>query len=280
MSSTIWNFETEHVTGRFFSDGLALKSTINDRKTGDEVGEILLPYRLLSRSGWHGEARDMPHTARLLDDGIECEWSPTVSHPSTLRITTRLALPHAIDIEVEVRADATLPDYELFYSCYFRRPMCGGGYVASLPREQPTVPGWTQVVPQSADFYREMYVAFPRDERAAALICDGRWQRGRHFTRFLPCRYHAAPLGFYWNNTTSLCALLMAPPEDAYSVSMAYQTTEERDDVGHHNSLYISLFGRDIHAGETARARLRMVLDRSGCDPTAHHGHYRAFLDT
>ncbi len=40
-------------------------------------------------------------------------------------------------------------------------------------------------------------IGTPCNEAAAHCLTDGRWQRGRHFTRFLGARYCALPLGFY-----------------------------------------------------------------------------------
>jgi hypothetical protein len=278
MKKVTWQYTTEHTTGQFESDGQTLTSLATDKRTGEVVGDLLLPYRLLSTNAWHGEAREMAHQAELIEDGIVCTWSPTIGHPARLTITTKLVGVNTLDVSVEVQAEAHFSQYEVFYSNYLRKPMRGGAYVAALPHETSPVPGWTPVFPESAAMFREIYIAFPRDERGAERICDGRWQRGRHFTRFLPCRYYAAPLAFYYHPETHLATIMMASPQDAYAVSLAYQTTEQHDGVGHHNSLYLSLFGRDLQAGEKAQARLRMVIDRNGTDPAQHYAHYKTFL--
>jgi hypothetical protein len=51
----------------------------------------------------------------------------------------------------------------------------------------------------------------------------------------------------------------MAPPQDCFAISTPHQAE------GHY-SLYLSLFGRTLKAGETARARARLVIASSPSD--------------
>ncbi|OAM91007.1 hypothetical protein OH491_04540 [Termitidicoccus mucosus] len=283
MKTTRWEYSTGRIEGFFESDGLHLKNESRDTKDGALIGQLLLPYRLLSRDGWHGEGRETPHAMAVLDNGIECRWPASLAHPADLTIRTTLGGEGVFDVSIRIEARHGFRDYELFYSNYFdriSRSLHGGAYVASLPAEKPVVPGWTQVFPGANPIFREMYIAFPRDEHGAALICDGRWQRGRHFTRFAPCRYYAEPIGFYHNPGTGLAVSMMASREDCYSVSMAYRADDPHDKVGQHCSLYLSLFGRDIQPGETANARLRMVADDSGADATRHFAHFEEFSNS
>lgn len=273
-TATRWEYSSGRIEGFFESDGSTLKNESRDTQTGAPIGEMLLPYRLLSRNGWHGEARSMPHAMTVQDNGIQCRWEPTIAHPAELIIRTSLVAEGVFDIDIRVAAWQRLQDYELFYSQYFDRSFRGGAYVRALPAEQNPVTGWTQVFPGADPVFRGMYVAFPRDERGAGMICDGRWQRGRHFTRFVPCRYYAEPLGFYKNADSGLSVSLMAERENCYAVSMAYHAEDPHDHVGQHNSLYLSLFGRDIQPGEMAAARLRMVVKSSHADALEHFDHF------
>jgi hypothetical protein len=52
---------------------------------------------------------------------------------------------------------------------------------------------------------------------------------------------------------TGATALVMAHPKDCFAVSMPYGTES-------HHSLYLSLFGRTIKAGETDTAHASLVL--------------------
>jgi hypothetical protein len=59
-----------------------------------------------------------------------------------------------------------------------------------------------------------------------------------------------------------LAAAIMAPVRDCFAVSMPY------GDEGH-RSVYLSLFGRDLKAGEIASARARMVVAKDLSDRQA-----------
>jgi hypothetical protein len=54
----------------------------------------------------------------------------------------------------------------------------------------------------------------------------------------------------------------MAPPQDCFAVLTPFG--EEG-----HRSVYLSLFGRDLKAGETATARARLVIGRDISDEQA-----------
>jgi hypothetical protein len=60
----------------------------------------------------------------------------------------------------------------------------------------------------------------------------------------------------------------MAPPGDCFAVSLPYNKTPP-DGVAGHQSLYLSLFGQDLMAGETARAAARLVIGQNLTDQQA-----------
>ena len=61
---------------------------------------------------------------------------------------------------------------------------------------------------------------------------------------------------------SGLTAVLMAPAEDCFAVSTPYG--EES-----HRSVYLSLFGRDLKAGEMASARARLLIGKAISDHQA-----------
>lgn len=272
-----WTFESDLIQARVESDGIALRSHYIEKATGVRIGELLLPYRLLSRDGWHGEAREMQHRFTPGQNGYEVDWAATIAHPVNLHMAVQASGEGTFDVTVRAEILGSLPDYELFQSWYFDPGYEAGSYVTPLPYETPSAPGVLQVCPRDGDLYREMYVSFPRDERAAELLCDGRWQRGRHFTRFLPCRYYALPLGFYANRSNGLGIVMMGRREDTFAVNMAYHSDDPQNSVGCHNSFYLSLLGRDVKAGETVTTRFRMVIGRFGADAGRHLAEWNAW---
>jgi hypothetical protein len=61
---------------------------------------------------------------------------------------------------------------------------------------------------------------------------------------------------------SGLAALIMAPPDDCFAIATPYG--EEG-----HRSIYLSLLGRDLKAGQTATARSRLVIGRNISDDQA-----------
>lgn len=287
MTTTRWDetrgelrFETELLAGTLRADGERVAITdLTYRPTGQRVdsGMMFAPYRLLARSAWMGEARDMPHVATPTSDGVEIVWAPTVVHQAELRLRIGFAEPGTVDCQVEVIGHAHYPDYEVFLSAYFAPGFRPGAYLAPIwgRGTEPEL-----VRPEANPVFREMYLSFPRDERAAAIVTDGRWQRGRHHTRFLPARYYGLPMGFYAQEDGPLDVLFMGHPEDVFAVDMAYATDDPGDAVGRHNSLYLSLFGRDLHPGDRWRTGTRLVFGDFSRDERRHREAYDAFLAT
>lgn len=286
MSRITWNandgrldFQTELLQGTLRADGTrhGIVELIH-RPTGARIDRdfVLALYRLLCRSGWMGEAREMSHTVRPTDAGLELTWAPRPAHAVQLSARFAILEPNAIDCTIGVVGHAFYPDYEVFLSNYFAKGLRSGGYLQPTGRDSAIEP--EQIQPVANGLFREMYISFPRDERAANLITDGRWQRGRHFTRFLPARYYGLPIGFYSQGSGPVDVLVMGRPDDTFAVSMAYATDDPQDAVGQHNSLYLSLFGKDLHPGERWETTVRLVVDDSNRDASRHRAAYADFL--
>ena len=80
----------------------------------------------------------------------------------------------------------------------------------------------------------------------------------------------AAPLALRRDAKSGLTAVLMSRPSDCFAISTPYG--EEG-----HRSLYLSLFGRDLKAGQAASARACLVIGKNITDDFAL-GLYRAYL--
>ena len=87
-----------------------------------------------------------------------------------------------------------------------------------------------------------------------AIFSDGRWTIPPTPVEWLKMQRLAKPLGIRRNPASGLTAAIMAPPTDAFALCTPQQTE------GHY-SMYLSLFGRDLKAGDTARARARLVIE-------------------
>jgi hypothetical protein len=103
------------------------------------------------------------------------------------------------------------------------------------------------------------YLMFPRDRQAGLMIFDGRWEFPPSPVQWSVMKYLAAPLAMRRNPQNNVAALMMSPPEDCFAIAAPYNKTPP-DGVAGHCSLYQSLFGRNLKAGETARARIRLIV--------------------
>ena len=59
----------------------------------------------------------------------------------------------------------------------------------------------------------------------------------------------------------------------------AYQGNPETDNIAAHRSLYLSMFGEDLAAGEGRRTQMRMIIGKFGSDQNKHISLYDAFLN-
>jgi hypothetical protein len=118
---------------------------------------------------------------------------------------------------------------------------------------------------------------FPRDEADANLLTDGRHQKGRWYWRMAVGRRYGMPMAFF--NKGEVDVLVMGRPEDVYAVGVTYEGDPETDNVAAHRSLYLSMFGEDLVAGEGRRTQMRMIIGEFGSDQNKHAALYEAFLN-
>ncbi len=221
---------------------------------------LFSPYRLLDGGARYGTAAwDWASEARLLEDGaVEIRWNADEAHPFDLRAVYRWSAPDTLDLRIAVTGRRDLSRFEVFLASYF-----AGFPVSSVCAG----PGESFVEAKKAD---GAWHVFPRDEAAEAVIGDGRWKRPPHPVEWVVRPRLAMPLAIRRDPASGLAGILMAPPEDCFAVCTPFG--EEG-----HRSVYLSLFGRDLKAGEPASARARLVLARGVTDGQAVD-RYRAWV--
>jgi hypothetical protein len=229
-------------------------------------------YRILTGETRYGNAAwEWPSTGGLRPDGsVGVEWPAQDDRPLVLRATYRWSGADTLDMEVDVRAMAALSALEVFLASYFSGFAGSWVYVkevpgtAAVPRFAPAEARFARAEPGFLEAKRSAgdWQAFPRDDAAVGLVQDGRWKRPPHPVTWTIMPRYAAPLAMRRDKATGLTAVIMAPPEDCFAVLTPYG--EEG-----HRSLYLSLFGRDLKPGETARARARLVVRRGLADQDA-----------
>lgn len=245
-------FDTGVLRGRVHAGGASLGLTeAYHVPTGtrlDRSKGLLSPYRVFAngRRFGHG-AWDWPSTAALLPDGrVEVHWAAAEERPFHLRARYHLTRPGIITLELVVEAQAELRGFEVFLASYFDSAFTNS-FVFAKGRARD---GYL-----NATLDRGEWQMYPRDAAARALIEDGRWTLEPHPVKWsFPAELAGPPLRAY--RRAPGCGILATFSTDAVSCFAAatpHQTEE-------HYSTYLSLFGRTLTSGETARARVTLAI--------------------
>lgn len=207
-------------------------------------------YRLFSTNHRYPKAAwDWPSTAVLRTDGsVEVHWEAAADRPFGLQANYRWAAPNTLDVNTIVTPQTKLPAFEVFLASYFQTNFTNSlVYVGKTPG-RADAPGF-----MAAEQTYGKWLTFPRNNEAARMFQDGRWTYPPNPVDWVMLPPLAKPLGIRRDPATGLTAVLMAPPTDCFAISTPYQTEG-------HGSMYLSLFGRDVQPGETARVRTRLVI--------------------
>jgi hypothetical protein len=222
-------------------------------------------YRVFSAGKRYGAAaRDWPLETKLRDDGaLQVTFPPGEEHPLEMRGTFRWRAPDTLDLETTVTPQADMPRMEVFLSSYFVKGFEALVYVkpnryARGKAAEFVRADWNELVDGN-------YLVFPRDEGVLPMIYDGRWGLPPSPVTWAFTRCLAAPIGVRRHAQAGLTAVLMASPEDCFAVNVSYNK-QPPDSVAGHDSVYLSLFGRDVPAGQTATARCRAIVAKDLSD--------------
>jgi hypothetical protein len=277
----LYEFDTGLLRGRLKLDGeFQGLYPLVDAVTGAELVRppgVFSFYRVLGSNKRFGKnARDWPTTSRLLADGaVEAFWAPAQDHPLEMAGVHRWIAPDTLDLEITVKPQQDMPDFELFMSSYLGKPFMASIYLkpdGESPVEPRFVPvdrksfeaaGREELALQPPPGMRAAkgYVMFPRDADALKMIQDGRWFIGSNPVAWSIERWLAAPLVLRRDAVSGLTAVMMAPPDDCFAISSPWNPLTV--DAGGYRSIYQSFYGRDLRAGETARAVCRFILARN-----------------
>jgi hypothetical protein len=203
-------------------------------------------YRVFSANKRYGTAAwDWPSQAKLRPDGsVEVHWPAAEDRPFELGAVYRWAAPNTLDLETIVLAQTNLSKFESFLASYF-----ADAFTNALVYMRSNGQPWLA----TADKGSGVWQAFPCDDQAASIIQDGRWKYPPSPVDWVirPCL--AKPLGIRRYPAIDLRAVLMSSPQDCFAVLTPFEAEP-------HRSMYLSLFGKDLRSGETARARARLVI--------------------
>jgi len=207
-------------------------------------------YRVFTTNKRYGTAAwDWPSTAELQPDGsLRTIWPAVQDRPFEMKALYRWADPQTLDIETTVNAQADLSGFESFFASYFDGAFASPcAYVS----ENPDTGGKTGFL--TAGESDGAWQMFPRQPEVLSIIRDGRWQILPNPVDWAIRPRLAAPIGLRRDTTHGLTAIVMSPATDCFAIATPYEGET-------HYSLYACLFGRDIKAGETATAHVRLVI--------------------
>jgi len=246
-----FSFDTGVLRGKLRAEGRSRGlSSVVYVPTGTRLDSsmgLFSHYRVFSAGKRYGTAAwDWPSEARLGSDGaVEARWPAAGDRRFELRARYRWAAPNILDLETTVLAKTNLLRFECFLASYF-----SADFTNALVWAGGSDGGRQFIV---ADKSFGAWLAFPRDDEAAAVIRDGRWKFEPNPVDWVLMPRLTRPLAVRRAPGTGLAAVLLSPANDCFAVC-----TPQQGDP--HDSLYLSLFGRDLKEGETARARARLLI--------------------
>lgn len=250
-----FTFDTGVLKGRLHANGKSLGLTeVVHVPTGarlDRSNGLLSHYRVFTTGKrYGGGAWDWPSTAALLDDGqVEVRWPATEDRPFTLRAIYRLASVATIEVETSVESKAPLSGFESFLASYF-----APAFTNALVRVKAGAT--SDLAAATAD--KGDWQMYPRDAAARQLAEDGRWKLEPNPVAWnFPAEF-AGPTAEAQRRAPGLglVAVIEASATDCFAIALPHQTE------GHY-SVYLSQFGRNFQPGETARAKVRLVLSET-----------------
>jgi hypothetical protein len=255
-----YEFDTGILRGRLRragkSPGLSPVVHVPSGLTLNGTYGILSHYRVFTTDNRYGTAAwDWPSTSKLLGDGaVQITWPEAPDRPFEMAAIYRCTEGSTIDVETIVKARKDLSDFEVFLASYFDKSFPSPCVCVKAGPETQGKPGFLTAAKPSGDWQM-----FPRNDRALPIIRDGRWKKEPNPVDWTIMPNMAMPIGLRRSAEGGLTAVLMAPPADCFAIATPYQGES-------HYSLYLSLFGRDVKAGQTARARSRFVVTTAGSD--------------
>jgi hypothetical protein len=199
-------------------------------------------YRVFSGARRFGNgAWYWPSEARLLEDGsVETRWPASDDRPFELSARYRWSGPANLEVVTTVQAREDLPDFESFFASYLSERFT----VAQVRTQEGFV---------SAGKEHGEWQIFPRDPGAVALIRDGRWKLPPNPVDWVVRPSFDRPVAVRRDPGSGLAVVFTAPREECFAIATPHQAES-------HYSLYLSLFGRTLKAGERARARARIAV--------------------
>ncbi len=217
---------------------------------------LLVPYRFLTPQKRFGFGSwEWPRTGRILANGAaELAWAETADRPFRFTATYAWKAADTLDFTVVFTPGVDLEKFELFVGSYFKQFTKAVVYVKDAGDGKP---GFVDTPKEKGGAQ-----LFPRGDDVMPMIQDGRWKHPPYPNNWTFRQTFQAPLGVKSEPKSGVAAIIMAPPEDCFAVSMF----EQNAGLG---CYYLSLFGKDVKKGQTLTGHARMVFGKNITDGQA-----------
>jgi len=253
-------FDTGILRGKLRQDGkpLGLSSVVHLPSGAKLDGRfaILSYYRVFTTNKRYGAAAwDWPSTSKLLSDGaVQITWPEGRDRPFEMVAIYRWRTSSTLDLETIVKPRKDLSKLEVFLASYFHETFPSPYVYVGANPEAEVKPGFLMAGKSFGDWQM-----FPRDRQILRVVHDGRWQKEPNPVKWAIMPRMGMPIGLRRGAGSGPAVVLMAPVDDCFAIATPYQGE------GHY-SLYLSLFGCDVKAGQTARAHTRLVVTKAVSD--------------
>ena len=238
---------------------------------------LLNLYRVYGVGETFGSLRDDEAQVHPQENGARLTWPASKARPADITATYTLTGQSQIDVIVEATPTREIKNFEILPATYL--PVEWEKYVYLQDGDCSSL---TLLRPPGNKEDDIKYPFYPMSETdRIAQEQSGRITSSWAWKTILPDGYAALPIVFAGNDQIQV--IQFTNPESVSAVC-ATPKPESRDpaewnSVGQHSALYFSLFGRDVAAGETVTARIRLRVIDTPEDPAITHAQlYRQFL--
>lgn len=232
------------------SGGLSSVVHVPSEARLDRGAGIVSYYRIFTADKRYGNAAwEWQSSSKLLSDGaVQVTWPAAQERAFEMVATYRWSDSSTLDVETVVKTGEDLEDFEVFLASYFDE-----AFVSPYMHVGETGEGESNSVLRLVNKEAGEWQMFGRDDAAVSLIRDGRWKIEPHPVDWADTVRMGAALCVRRSADNGPAVVLMAPEKDCFAISAPYEGES-------HYSLYLSLFGRDIEAGQSAKVRSRLVV--------------------
>ncbi len=243
-----FTFDTSIVRGKLreggASKGLSQVVHIPTGQRLDSSMGLFSHYRVFTQGRRYGVgAWDWTSQAALQPDGsVIVHWTATTARPFEMSAHYRWTTPNTLDLETSIVAKTNLVKFESFLASYFA-PIFTNSAVCTGAAGKFT----------AAAKEAGVWQAFPRDPAVGPVIQDGRWKLEPNPVEWILQPEFSKALAFRRAPELGVTAALMGDPRECFAICTPHETEA-------HYSTYLSLFGRDLRAGEQATARARIIF--------------------